>query len=195
MLTYKNGKWSGYENTSLPTNAKTDYPTSFTVEVSDKVVGKVNVSKGKAGTVSKDKIERTWTTKGSDGKVYATDKATGYEGQWGDPLGKQAKFVNKKASEDMPYEYKKLNKTNELTNSGNAAANAANKKKNAVYDKIVAVAKGTQGGDYLTQKANLEKLKEAASQAGFDSSNISSIFDSYNDFYKQKRLSTGMEPR
>ena len=188
MLTYKDGKWSGYENTNLPTDAKTDYPTSFYIEVSDEVIGTVNVGKGKAGTVEQGKIKRTWKIIGSDGKVYATDKATGYEGQLGDPLGKQAEFVNKKAKETMPYEYKKKNKTNELTNSGNAAANAANKKKNAVYDKIVAVAKGTQGGDYLTQKANLEKLKQVASQAGFDSSNINDIFDSYNDFYKAEKI-------
>lgn len=185
MLTYKNGKWSGYENTNLPTNAKTDWPTSFTVEVSDKVVGKVNVSKGKAGTVSKDKIERTWTTKGSDGKVYATDKATGYEGQWGDPLGKQAAFVNKKASQDMPYEYKKLNKTNELNNEGNKQKNAENAAKNAVYDKVVQTANTTKGGDYLTQKAALEKLKDTATSAGLDPADL---LDSYNSFYQAEKI-------
>ena len=77
---------------------------------------------------------------------------------------------------------------NEIIKPDNQKIQELNKKKNAVYDKVVAVAKGTQGGDYLTQKANLEKLKEEASQAGFDSSNISSIFDSYDDFYKAEKI-------
>jgi hypothetical protein len=44
-----------------------------------------------------NKIKRTWTTKGSDGKVYATDTATGWdENTWNNPLIKQAAVCKQK---------------------------------------------------------------------------------------------------
>jgi hypothetical protein len=187
MLTYnkKTGTWSGYLSTSLPTNAKTDYPTSFTVETSDEVVEeKTKYTKGGGKKVKK--IKRTYTTKGSDGKVYAVDEATDWDdkGIYGN-LYKQGQFVNKKASQDMPYEYKKKNKTNELNNAGNAKKNEENKKKNAVLDKVVQVANTTKGGDYLTQKAALEKYAQDAINVGLDPNDL---LDSYDNFYKETKI-------
>lgn len=183
MLTYdkKTGKWTGYENTNLKTNAKTDYPTSFTVEITDEVIDSKTVA-SKGGGRKVDKIKRTYKTIGSDGNVYATDEATA----WGDEgFYRQNQFVRKKASEDMPYEYKKKNETNKLNNEGNKQKNAANKAKNDVYDQVVKTAKATQGGDYLTQKEALNKLKDTAKKAGLK---VEDLVDSYDNFYKTEKI-------
>ena len=58
---------------------------------------------------------------------------------------------------------------------------------NALYDKVIQTANTTKGGDYLAQKAALEKYSLDAASLGLD---INDILDSYNDFYKAEKINT-----
>lgn len=83
---------------------------------------------------------------------------------------------------------KDLQDDNELKKSYNETIDGINAniaKENALYDKVIKVAQQTVGGDYLTQKAALEKLNEEAEGLDIDPSKLLSAYDT---FYKKEKV-------
>jgi len=71
--------------------------------------------------------------------------------------------------------------------SDNAALNAFNKKKNDAYDKTIAVASSTKGGDYVAQR---DPLLSQINALGLDKNFKDNINQNFRNFYVTEKLQT-----
>ena len=78
----------------------------------------------------------------------------------------------------------KLNQLYSKLNSDNAALNQQNTYKNQAYDKTVATASSTRGGDYTTQRETIRSLQN------IDPSLKQTLEDYYKAFYSTEKLET-----
>ena len=77
---------------------------------------------------------------------------------------------------------RKLNTQNSQTNQQNQQLNTTNTAKNAAYDRTVATASSTRGGDYVTQRGVIRNLQ------GIDSQLKKTLEDYYKSFYTTEKL-------
>lgn len=84
-------------------------------------------------------------------------------------------------------QYKKVNTQNNYNQELNRKAQELNNKNNAknnAYDKTLALAKNTKGGDYVSQREVIRKL------GGIDSTTKKTLEDYYKAFYTTEKLQT-----
>jgi len=75
-----------------------------------------------------------------------------------------------------------MNKAYEDLNTANTATNKSNEVKNAAYDKTVALANNTKGGDYVSQRDTIRNIQ------GLDDQTKKTLEDYYKAFYSTEKL-------
>ena len=83
-----------------------------------------------------------------------------------------------------------LNAKNAQLNAENTATNTQNTAKNNLYSKTLALAKSTQGGDYVAQRDQISKqnlINAGVSSADADAL-VSSVQEQFKTFYKTEKL-------
>ena len=106
--------------------------------------------------------------------------------KWGQMKDKQnaAKFAAFGAAYRNWETNQQLNKQHTQLNSDNTALNQQNTYKNQAYDKTVAAASSTRGGDYTTQRTVIRNI------ANVDSGLKSTLENYYKAFYSTEKLQT-----
>lgn len=181
MLTYnKDGTWSGYgKKEDLKSIDST--VASITVEIPTYTYGKYG--KVQTGSVKKTASITVSNPDGSSkGATQYWDiinalNAAGIDNPY--------PWTNEKNLTDAAKKLEGENQGKKNYNNKMAEYNAKVDKQNTVYDKVVQLANTTKGGDYLTQKAALEKLKGEAEAAGLT---LEDVKDSYDNFYKTAKI-------
>lgn len=161
--------------TDYPTNLKTDYPTNLTKTVLVAVpVTTSTWDPNKKQFVYTRTIQNQWQT-------VPDTETNNYNKQ----LNEQNANANKINAE--------TNKTNTQLNTQNAQLNQTNTSKNQAYDKTVATASSTKGGDYITQREIIRNI------SGIDAQTKKTLEDYYKAFYQAEKLekwdvSLGLKP-
>jgi hypothetical protein len=75
-----------------------------------------------------------------------------------------------------------INKAYEDLNTANTATNKSNEVKNTAYDKTVALASNTKGGDYVSQRDTIRNIQ------GLDDQTKKTLEDYYKAFYSTEKL-------
>ena len=158
---------------NAPTNLKTDYPEQKYVS------------------------STKWVTKTTYQQVYVPPTSPGGIGSWKtvpktetvpetvwtwvpDQNNINLNAQNKKTN----YDNTELNKLYSKLNSDNTALNQQNTYKNQAYDKTVATASSTRGGDYTTQRETIRSLQN------IDPTLKQTLEDYYKAFYTTEKLET-----
>jgi hypothetical protein len=157
--------------TDAPTNLKTDYPTSKTVPQNtttlERVSKQVYVPPTNPGGIGSYRTEVSFVPKTVT--TYVTVPI-----QENIDLNAQNKKTN--------FDNTELNKLYSKLNSDNTTLNQQNTYKNQAYDKTVATASSTRGGDYTTQREVIRSLQN------IDPSLKQTLERYYKAFYSTEKL-------
>lgn len=82
------------------------------------------------------------------------------------------------------------NKLNAIKNEDNKKYNDSLAKKDAVFNKVLAIASNSKGGDYLSQKSAIQNLGGEIAAAGL---NANDVLGAYNNFYKAEKIGAGWD--
>jgi hypothetical protein len=164
-LSYDPGarKWNlVYEKTDYKTNYKTDYPTDLPTNLK---------------TDYPEKESRRVST-GGKGGYYAV-----VPNQQNIALNQQNITLNQQNKENNKINAA-TNEANKKLNTDYTALNQANTAKNTAYDKTLATANSTLGGDYAAQRGVIRNVQ------GIDKITKKTLEDYYKSFYTTEKLQT-----
>ena len=99
---------------------------------------------------------------------------------WSDTFNKQVKPITAQLATDDA----QLNQLHQQENTKITAFNTSNSNKNAAYDKTVAAARATEGGDYVKKRDIIRKSE------GLDAQTIQKLENYYKTFYTTEKLQT-----
>jgi len=149
--------------------------------------------------ISYDPKTKTWTYKNlktnykTDYKTdYSTNQTKKVSSHWdkvcqGPPWRRRCSQVERFKwidDTDANNAARALNNANSKLNQENAATNKANARENAAYQTTIAAATNTKGGDYLTQRALIENIKNLPDTLK------NTLIDNFKTFYLNEKLET-----
>lgn len=196
-----------YEKTDYPTNLsttnRTDYPTNYDENATKTVYRYVTTTKYKTEYYTEpetrtttnyvyDAASNSYKTETQSTTVYVTKNRTvSYqESDWvpekvadeqARATAKQTNAQNKQLNATNAA----INAANQQENTANASLNSLNTKKNTGYDKTVAIASSTKGGDYINQR---ESLKTQLNNLGLGQEFTDNITSNFKTFYQTEKL-------